>query len=234
MAYEKNSSKNESVKQFSIMPRAVICANISATARVVYAALASYYWGADSVIYPAYSTLAAALGISRSTVIRAVRELVAAGVIEKKTTMREKRGGYGTNIYILRGVKNDTSRGVKNDTMNNTNNLNKTINLKNLYNARVRAREKTAAPAVHDAGELSVTSQDLQLFEIFKQAKGSNWYELLRVDKIYCLRPVGTGALFAVSNAEFNSLCDLITKNAGSCRPLNVGQHYSNEVIIKC
>ena len=234
MAYEKNSSKNESVKQFSIMPRAVICANISATARVVYAALASYYWGSDSAIYPAYSTLAESLGFSRRTVIRAVRELVAAGVIEKKTTMREARGGYGTNIYILRGDKNVTSRGDKNVTMNKTNNLNKTKNLKNFYNTRAHAREEMAAPAVRDAGELSVTSQDLQLFDIFKQAKGSNWYELLRIEQTYYLRPVGAGALFAVSNAEFNSLCDLITKNAGSCRPLNVGQHYSNEVIIKC
>ena len=233
MAYENNSSKNESVKQFSIMPRAVVRSSLSATARVVYAELASYYWGGDSFICPAYSTLAAAVGVSRITAIRAIKELIEAGFIEKQTRIRETRGGYGSNVYILRSIKNDTSRSIKNDTMNNTDNHNKTINLKNLYNARVRAQEKTAAPAVHDAGELSVTSQDLQLLEIFKQAKGSNWYELLRIDKTYCLRPVGTGALFAVSNAEFNFLCDLITKNAGSCRPLNVGQHYSNEVIIK-
>lgn len=241
MSYEKNNSQNESERNFVILPRAVLRAGVSATARVVFAELASYYRGEDSAIYPAYSTIAAAVGFSRRTVIRAVAELVDAGILEKKTTMRENRGGYGTNIYFLRGDKyvtsrgdkNVISRGDKNVTMNKRNQNNKNNILKNII-SRAHAREEIAAAAVHDAAEETVQkNKDLQILEIFKQAKNSKWFELVRINQSYCLRPYSEISLRMVQSAEFNILCDVITQNAGSCRPLNVGQHFLDEVVIK-
>jgi len=240
MTYEKNNSQNESEKNFTILPRAVWRANISTTARVVFAELASYYRGADSAIYPAYSTIAAAVGLSRRTVIRAVAELVAAGILEKQTTIREIRGGYGTNIYILRSDKIDTSRSDKIDTSRsdkidtmNKRNLNKNINLKNLYTRARNARAKeTATAAAQSAAEMERNDKDMQLLSLFLQAKGATWFEFVRISQNYYLRPRSKMALNSVTNAEYNNLINLIKEQAGSCQPLKIGQHNENEVVI--
>lgn len=245
MSYEKNNNQNES-QNYSILESSVLKSNLKPTTKLVYAAIASHYRGEMSAIYPSYNRIAGLLGISRNTAIVAVRELVAAGLLKKVARMRDD-GGFTSNIYTLTpsnlnalgsNQENTNPSNQENTSPSNLNaprnkdNPNNNINLK-IYNTRAHARENAAA-AVHDAAEETARkNKDLQVLEIFKQTKNSKWFELVRINQSYCLRPYSEMSLRMVQNAEFNSLCDVITQNTGSCRPLNVGQHFLDEVIIK-
>jgi len=241
MITEKQAPSNESQKQFSIIPRAVIRADISATARVVYAEIASYYWGADSKIFPSYNRIADNIGMSRRTAIRAVAELVAAGLIEKTPQIKES-GGSSTNLYNI--IPSDkivtppsdkivTPPSDKIVTPNKTKNLNKNINLK-INNTRAQARAKNAAAAAQRAAELErIKATDKAVLEIAKTSKKASWFDVLRIQSKYYLRPKTPTAKKFVTDSELTELIELIATKGGSCRALQSGQHYQSEEVLQ-
>ena len=233
MITEKQAPSNESQKQFSIIPRAVIRADISATARVVYAEIASYYWGADSKIFPSYNRIADNIGMSRRTAIRAVAELVAAGLIEKTPQIKES-GGSSTNLYnIIPSDKIVTPPSDKIVTPNKTKNLNKNINLK-INNTRAQARAKNAAAAAQRAAELErIKATDKAVLEIAKTSKKASWFDVLRIQSKYYLRPKTPTAKKFVTDSELTELIELIATKGGSCRALQSGQHYQSEEVLQ-
>ena len=70
--------------------------DLSASAKIVYSKLLSYAWH-NNAVYPGQETMAAEIGLARTTVIRSLQEL------EKSNWIESKRRGLGkTNVYILK------------------------------------------------------------------------------------------------------------------------------------
>jgi predicted transcriptional regulator len=67
----------------------------------VYKLLARYAVKFCGTAFIKHDTLAESIGISRRTVIRAIDRLIELRIIAKKNVLREKAGGYGSNLYIL-------------------------------------------------------------------------------------------------------------------------------------
>lgn len=80
------------------LPRKVIESKVSATSKLVYTIIANCSQSQSSCC--TYNYIAEMLNVSRNTAIRAVKELVAAGFIQKEHKMSDD-GGYVANRYTL-------------------------------------------------------------------------------------------------------------------------------------
>jgi DNA-binding MarR family transcriptional regulator len=65
--------------------------------------IARYWWEADELPFPSVSTLAAAIGVDRSTVQRRIARLEKGGLI-KRETRKGGRGGNLSNRYHFDGL----------------------------------------------------------------------------------------------------------------------------------
>ena len=89
---------------YAKMSRQIISAPIPSTARVVYAALLTFYRPKTDT-FPSYQKIAEVAGISRRTAIRAVQCLVDAGFITKETrknTRGRPQGSRGIGRCVKR------------------------------------------------------------------------------------------------------------------------------------
>lgn len=78
----------------------VMCENMSPILKTVYSIACCYASSTDSSCYPSYTTIARKAGICRSTAIRAIKELVEAGLMIKETRRTEK-DTFTSNTYII-------------------------------------------------------------------------------------------------------------------------------------
>ena len=78
---------------------AVYQSDLSDRARAVYMYLKDRS-GAEGLCWPAIKTIGAELGLSRSTVKRALDDLCKAGLLQKDPRWREN-GSYTSNLYRL-------------------------------------------------------------------------------------------------------------------------------------
>ena len=78
---------------------AIYSSDLNHRARTVYMYLKDRA-DAKGCCWPAIKTIAADLGLSRSTVKRALRDLCRAGLLEKERRWREN-GSYTSNFYRL-------------------------------------------------------------------------------------------------------------------------------------
>ena len=78
---------------------AIYSSDLNHRARTVYMYLKDLA-DAKGCCWPAIKTIAADLGLSRSTVKRALRDLCQAGLLEKERRWREN-GSYTSNFYRL-------------------------------------------------------------------------------------------------------------------------------------
>lgn len=65
--------------------------------------LARHWWHADRAPYPSHSSLATCLNVDRSTVLRRLKALRAAGLIDW-TVRKRPDGGQSSNAYDLSGL----------------------------------------------------------------------------------------------------------------------------------
>ncbi len=86
--------------RFGILPRAVAYANISVMAKAVYGVLVQF-----NVAFPSRQFIADRLGVSVSTIKRAISELVDAGFVAIEHRYSES-GGQRSNLYHLGGMNN--------------------------------------------------------------------------------------------------------------------------------
>ena len=99
------SSVDESVTadvKFAQVPHWVLELPLSDKAVRLYAILSKYADNADGTSYPGRGTLAKLMHCHRSSVDRAVEELIAAGCITKK--VRYKEGRYTSSLYTVRRI----------------------------------------------------------------------------------------------------------------------------------
>ena len=85
--------------QFGVIPEWIIYAPISAQAIRLYLVL-SRYADNDGECYPSHSTLGKRMGVSVSTVKRAIKELEKINAVEVINRMKEN-GDYSSNLYRL-------------------------------------------------------------------------------------------------------------------------------------
>lgn len=78
----------------------IMSGQLTAYEITVYVALCAFANNHNHSCYPSYMTLAAKVGCSRSTAIRAITSLVEKGVIEKKQQINTD-GEYQSNLYII-------------------------------------------------------------------------------------------------------------------------------------
>jgi len=71
---------------------------LSSQAKIVYAQLLSYAWTNDRA-FPGQERMGEDLGASRTTIYRALQELIEAGWLEV-----ERRGQGKTNVYVLKYI----------------------------------------------------------------------------------------------------------------------------------
>ena len=242
-------SQNESQK-FSIINLDILKAKLRPSAKLVYAAIASYYRGQNSLIFPSYNRLAATLGINRRTVITAVKELIEAGVLKKDAQMRTD-GGFSSNLYTLHPSNlnslpsdlNYTSPSDLNYTspsdLNsprlkdnpNKNNLFKINNIR-ARGAKNAAGEMLRTPEQTDLEDYVPTNKDFQLLKIVNTSKTMSWFELVRIRQTYYIRPRSSRVFSYVSSEEMENLREFIAQSAGSCQALKYGQRFNEEIII--
>lgn len=75
--------------------------------------LSRYACKYPGVAFLKHATIAKAVGKSRITIIRNIKRLVAAGIIEKVTFTRPVNGGKGANMYVIQAnVQPEISRNV--------------------------------------------------------------------------------------------------------------------------
>lgn len=73
---------------------------LNARAKAVYICLKDHA-NKEGICWPGINTIAADLSLSRSTVKRALRDLVKAGMIEKTNRWREN-GSLTSNLYLIK------------------------------------------------------------------------------------------------------------------------------------
>lgn len=86
---------------FSIIPEAVLYANISDRAVRLYGVLRRYADEKTNQCYPSRNTLANRLNTSTRSIDRAMDELVALGAVSKKMRKLSDTDGYTSNLYTL-------------------------------------------------------------------------------------------------------------------------------------
>ena len=230
--YSPNDSTN-----FSIIDSAVLRASLKPMTKLVYAAIASFYRGESSLIFPSYNRIADIVGISRNTAIVAVKELVNAGILKKAAQMRAD-GGFTSNLYTLYPSNLNALGSNLNDT--SPSNLNaprikEKHNKNNLFkinNIRARGAKNAAGEMLRTPESLNQKIKDNAILEIFKTSKCSGWFELGRIQEKYFLRPVSDKVFSYVSKEEFENLRNLIAESAESCRALKYGQRNSEKEVI--
>ena len=238
--YSQNDSDN-----FAIIDSAVLRASLKPTTKLVYAAIASFYRGESSLIFPSYNRIADIVGVSRNTAIVAVKELVNAGILKKAAQMRAD-GGFTSNLYTLYPSNlnalgsnlNDTSPSNLNDT--SPSNLNaprikEKHNKNNLFkinNIRARGAKNAAGEMLRTPESPEQKNKDSTIFEIFKSSKCSGWFELGRINTTYFLRPISSKVFSYVSKEEFDNLREKIAESAESCRALKYGQRNNEKEVI--
>lgn len=82
---------------------------VTSSERLVYIAITSKVHSAMAVAFPSYQTLADMTGLGRSTVIRAVKQLIKLDLIEKY----EK--SYNSNRYMIKKVQESKVIGMENE-----------------------------------------------------------------------------------------------------------------------
>lgn len=98
-----------SQKGYTLVPNYVLYkSDLTANAKLVYAMLLSYAWGAKDHARPGQDRIAKQCGLSKRTVIRAIKELSSAGFL---TILRRGRGW--TNIYVLHFKKRQRPAAIK-------------------------------------------------------------------------------------------------------------------------
>ena len=235
------NSQNESQK-FSIINLDILKAKLRPSAKLVYAAIASYYRGQNSLIFPSYNRLAATLGINRRTVITAVKELIEAGVLKKDAQMRAD-GGFSSNLYTLHpsdlnSLSSDLNYTSPSDL--NSPRLKDNLNKNNLFKINnIRARgaknatgEMLCTPKQTDLEDFVPSNKDFQLLSIANTSKTMSWFELVRIRQTYYIRPRSSRVFSYVSSEEMENLREFIAQSAGSCQALKYGQRFNEEIII--
>lgn len=98
-----------SQKGYTLVPNYVLYKpNLTANAKLVYAMLLSYAWGEKDRARPGQDRIAKQCGLSKRTVIRAIKELSEAGFL---TILRRGRGW--TNVYVLQFKKQRSATPLK-------------------------------------------------------------------------------------------------------------------------
>ncbi|WP_231493700.1 helix-turn-helix domain-containing protein [Alicyclobacillus macrosporangiidus] len=85
---------------FFSAPDAIYDADVTGYAKAVYVYLCRRADG-DGQCFPGYGTMAKEVGFSKSTVRRAVDELIAAGLLVKEVRGRKESGEYFSNLYTI-------------------------------------------------------------------------------------------------------------------------------------
>lgn len=78
----------------------VMCENMSPILKTVYSIACCYASSTDSSCYPSYTTIARKAGICRNSAIKAIKELVEAGLMIKETRKTVK-DTFTSNTYII-------------------------------------------------------------------------------------------------------------------------------------
>lgn len=92
-----------SQSQFAVVPSTIaLDSRLSPIARLTYVVLATYAQGGRGEVWPSQTTIADAIGVSDSTIKRAIVELRDAGAIAVQR-LRRPDGSHGGNRYELRG-----------------------------------------------------------------------------------------------------------------------------------
>ena len=101
-------------ERFAVVPDSIINAEVSVTAKALWAVLARYA-DPQGHCYPNVPTLAGVLRVSEQTVRRAKAELVGAGLMEVKPRFGEDGGQRSDDLFLSRGgSKNVTGPPSKN------------------------------------------------------------------------------------------------------------------------
>jgi predicted transcriptional regulator len=95
--FETVEALNESVSQHVYQHKF----DLSKSAEVVLQLLSKYAVKFRGVAFLKFATIMEKTELSRSTVIRAVKQLVDLGIIAKHHMMRSKSGGNGANLYVI-------------------------------------------------------------------------------------------------------------------------------------
>lgn len=241
--------------QFGITPIQVLsCRCLTSTEKSVYAAIASHLRGAKTTCFPSYNRIAGILGISRRTVIRAVKHLQENNFLNKKQEIRPD-GGYTSNRYTLVTSQTphsdlndtnhsditDTPTSDLNDTTNNRKKNNNNLIKLNKLNKRAQTRLRNAsADSLLSADQTDLEDfvqnpQDLKILQYMKSLanRAVAWVELVRQYKTYFVRPISPFASKFYNQDDFDHLVGQVKEKAGSCQALQYGQHLANEIEIK-
>ena len=241
-------------KLYSIFPKKVLTADLSATQRLVYAAIKAYYRPGFPTI-PSIGRIAADIGAGRRTVERAIKALEDAGLLTR-TQRRRSDGGITSNSYLLSDTpcakmtqplrQNDAYPSVKNDggirqkrrieeeKFKNKNNF------KN-YNTRTRAKNATGdlssdddTPEQTDIEDFTQSNQDSEILQaLHGLGKGTNWLQLLRSNGKYYIRPASAKAFQYITEQDFENFRQFVAEKAGRCHGLKWGQNLDKEILIK-
>jgi predicted transcriptional regulator len=95
--FETVESMNESVSQHVYQHKF----DLTKSAETVLQLLSKYAVKFRGVAFLKFATIMEKTELSRSTVIRAVKQLVDLGIIAKHHVMRTKSGGNGANLYVI-------------------------------------------------------------------------------------------------------------------------------------
>lgn len=96
-------------ERFAVVPDAVLTANVSNNAKVLWAVLARYA-DPDGHCYPSVKTLGEILGCSHDTISRAKKELVAADLLEC-TVKYDESGRRTADDLLLLGARRKIASG---------------------------------------------------------------------------------------------------------------------------
>ena len=88
------------ISEFSQFPTRIYDTNVSGHAKAVYIYLCRRA-DSEGQSFPGYGTIAEEVGFSKSTIQRAVRELIEAGLLLKEFRGRKESGEFFTNLYTI-------------------------------------------------------------------------------------------------------------------------------------
>lgn len=106
--YQEGNSQRFVRGEFVLVPSIKHLSGIPCTAQVVYMWLAYHSDYSTGECYPSYSTLEVETGLSKRTVIRAVKTLVKKGLIKRIKRKKKNSKENTSNRYILLNLGSDT------------------------------------------------------------------------------------------------------------------------------
>lgn len=241
---------------YSIFPKEVLTAKLSATQRLVYAAIKSYY-RPNSPTIPSIRRIAEDIGVVRRTVERAIKALEEAGLL-KREGRRRADGGITSNAYTLSDAPCDNMSHPLRQNVAYPPDLNvassrfkcrieeeqfKNNNIFKKYNiTRARTRKNAAGdmpetsgtPEQTDIEDYTQNNRDTSILQALQSlGKGMEWLQLLRANGKYYLRPASAKAFNYVTDEQFEYFRKNAEMLAGSCHGLKWGQWLPNEILIK-